>query len=80
MPPANAIDLLWQRLDGGDDEVSFERDGSDITAAWGEDAPVAMESDERAEIGQRAVFRIVRDVCEDAPELELEWFAIGFFR
>jgi len=45
----------------------------------GEDLPASMERDERAEIGRRAVLDIVCDVCESAPELELDWFAVGFF-
>jgi hypothetical protein len=78
--PANAVDLLWQRLGSSHDEASFARVGPDeISAAWGEDA-LAVSGDERAEVGRRAVLEIVRDVCERAPELELDWFAVGFFR
>jgi hypothetical protein len=77
--PANAIDLLWQRLSAGHDEASFAKVGLEIEVTWGEDLPVSMERDERAEIGRRAVLEIVRDVCERAPELELDWFAVGFY-
>jgi hypothetical protein len=77
--PANAVDLLWQRLGSGRDEASFARLGPDeIGAAWGDDA-LAVRGDERSEIARRAVLEIVRDVCERAPELELDWFAVGFF-
>ena len=78
--PGNALDLLWQRLGGSRDEVEFARSGDEIVATWEEDAPAAMGSDERAEIGRRAVLDIVRDACEGSPDLNLEWFAVGFFR
>lgn len=76
---ANAVDLLWQRLGAIHDEVSFAKVGSEITATWGEDVPASLKPDERAEIGRRAVLDIVRGVCERAPELELDWFAVGVF-
>ena len=43
----------------------------------GEDAPISMERDEREEIGRRAVLDIVRSVCERAPELKSDWFAVS---
>jgi hypothetical protein len=73
------MDLLWQRLSASHGETSFAKVGPEIEATWGEDVPASMERDERAEIGRRAVLDIVRDVCERAPELELDWFAVGFF-
>jgi len=75
-PPADAIDLLWQRLDVSHDEASFARAGAEIVATWGEDAPSSTR-DERAEIGRLAVLEIVRDACERTPELELDWFAVA---
>jgi hypothetical protein len=74
------MDLLWQRLDRSHDEASFAKVGREITATWREDAPASMERDERAEVGRGAVLAIVRDVCESAPELELDWFAVGVRR
>jgi len=78
--PGNALDLLWQRLGSTREEVSFDMAGDEIVATWGEDAPSSMEQDERAEIGRRAVLAIVRDICEVSPDLDMEWFAVGFFR
>jgi len=78
--PGNAVDLLWERLGAVSDDVAFARAGDGIVATWEQDAPTSMEQDERAEIGRRTVFEIVRDVCERSPELDLEWFAVGFFR
>ena len=75
--PANAMDLLWQRLDASRDETSFTKVGAEIRATWGEDAPVSMERDERDELGRRAVLDIVIDVCERSPELNSDWFAVS---
>ncbi len=77
--PDDALDLLAQRLGARRDDVAFAKVGSEIVATWGEDVPSSMEPDERAEIGRGVVFGIVRDVCERAPELRLDWFAIGSF-
>jgi hypothetical protein len=74
--PDDAVELLWQRLGVRRDEVSFAKIGSDITARTGEDAPVSMTSDERSEIGRRAVLDAIREVCEGAPDLESDWFAV----
>jgi hypothetical protein len=71
------MDLLWRRLDASRDETSFTKVGAEIRATWGEDAPVSMERDERDELGSRAVLDIVIDVCERAPELNSDWFAVS---
>ncbi len=76
-PPEGALDLLWQRLGASREEVSFVRVGTEIRATTGEDAPVSMTRDERADIGRRAVLAVVRDVCEGAPELSSDWFAVS---
>jgi hypothetical protein len=78
--PADAMDLLWERLEACHDEASFGRVGHEICATWGEDVPASMDRHERAELGRHAVLRILREVCERPPELELDWFAVGFFR
>jgi hypothetical protein len=76
--PADALQLLWERLDGRRfDEVSFNRAGHAIDASIGREAPISMERDEREEVGRLAVLERLREICDDAPELRLEWFAIG---
>ena len=75
--PDDALDLLWQRLGGDRGEVSFAKVGDEIKATTGEDAPVARTRDERVLIGRRAVLDIVREVCEQTPELRLDWFAVS---
>jgi hypothetical protein len=76
-PPADALDLLLERLGARRDEVSFAKVGSEIRATTGEDAPVSMTRDERMEIGRRVVLNVVRDVCETVPELRSDWFAVS---
>jgi hypothetical protein len=78
--PSDALDLLWQRLDANRNETRFAKDGAEISATWGADAPVSMERDERKEIGRRAVLDIVCDVCDRAPELKSDWFAVSPLR
>jgi hypothetical protein len=73
--PPDALDLLLQRLGPKRDDVSFAKVGREIQATWGKEVPI--EQDERVEIGRRAVLDVVRDACELAPELRLEWFAIS---
>jgi hypothetical protein len=76
-PPADAMDLLWQHLDARPDKTSFTKVGAEIRVTWEEDAPASMERDERYELGRRAVLDIVIDVCEQAPELNSDWFAVS---
>ncbi len=78
--PADANDLLWQRLDARHDQVSFAKVGSEIRATWGDDVPSSMESDERAEIGRRVVLDIVREACNGSQGLEFDWFAVSLLR
>lgn len=76
-PPADAVELLWQRLGASRDDVSFAKVGAQITARTDEDAPVSMTRDERAEIGRRAVLNVVREVCEGTPGLNSDWYAVS---
>ena len=76
-PPADALDLLWQRLGPRREEMSFAKVGAQITVRTDEDEPVSMTRDERVEIGRRAVLDVVGEVCEGAPELKSDWFAVS---
>jgi len=78
--PADALELLWQQLDGSQDDVRFEKVDPEIRATWKEDAPSSLERYEREEIGRRAVLDIVCEVCAGAPELESDWFAVSILR
>jgi hypothetical protein len=78
--PENALDLLWEQLGARRDETSFARARTEITATWGVDVPAAMERDEREELGRVAILEIVRQVCEQAPQLNGDWFAVSVHR
>jgi hypothetical protein len=78
--PDDALDILAERLGRDRDDARFERRSTDIVATWGEDAPVSMESDEREELGRLAVLGILEDICDSAPELKLDWFAVSTSR
>lgn len=75
--PADALDRLSARVGPRRDGVSFAKVGHEIRAMTSEDAPVSMTRDERIEIGRRAVLDLVREVCEGAPELKSDWFAVS---
>ena len=80
--PADALDLLWHRLDGRSDdicirdEIWFATAGIEIRATWRGDPPLSMERPEGEEFGRRAVLSVLYEVCELAPELESDWYAV----
>jgi hypothetical protein len=76
-PPEHALDLLTERIGRRRDDVSFARLGHEIRANVDRDDPIAMTQDERTDIGRRAVLEIIAEVCERAPELKLDWFAVS---
>jgi hypothetical protein len=75
--PDDALDRLWAHLGARRDDASFTRSRRDIRASWGADSPVAMERDEREEIGRAAIFEIIRSVCAQTPDLESDWYAVS---
>jgi hypothetical protein len=75
--PEDALDLLWERLAAEHEEASFVKGRTEIRATWGIDIPVAMERDEREELGRIAILEIVRGVCEQSPALRSDWFAVS---
>jgi len=77
-PPPDAIELLWQRLGVQHGDVSFAKAGAlVIEARTDSEPPVSMTRDEREQIGRRVVLDVLREVCEDFPELESDWFAVS---
>jgi hypothetical protein len=75
-PPEHALDLLTKRI-GTCEDVVFARIGPEISASLDGDDRVAVTHDERTDIGRRAVLGIVAEICERAPELKLDWFAVS---
>jgi len=76
-PPEDALDLLTSRIGTRRDDVHFARVGREIRANLDRDEPVAMTLDERTDIGRREVLEIIEEVCERAPELKTDWFAVS---
>ena len=74
--PDDALDRLWERLGARREEVSFTKGREEITATWGTDDPSSIERDEREEAARIAIVEILRDVCEQSPELKSDWFAV----
>jgi hypothetical protein len=75
--PDDALDLLWARLGARRPEASFAKRSRHIGATWTVDIPVAMERDEREQLGRAAILEIVRTVCEQTPELMADWYAVS---
>jgi hypothetical protein len=76
-PPEQALDLLTARMGNRREDVSFKRVGPEIRATLDRDLPVAMTQDERIHRGRREVLEVVGEICERAPELKLDWFAVS---
>lgn len=75
--PDDALELLWKRVDGRRfEDVGFRRSGPDLIARIDNDAPIGREGDERHEADRLAVLACLREVCERAPELDADWFAV----
>jgi hypothetical protein len=78
--PPDALGLLGQRLGSPREGVSFSTSGGEITATWREEGSFARTEDERAEVGRLAVLDALSAICERAPELKPDWFAVSVRR
>lgn len=76
-PPDRAMGLLCERIPKRCDDVCFSISGDGIGASLDRDDSVSVTSDERVEIGRRAVLDALEEVCERAPELPLDWYAVA---
>jgi len=76
-PPEDALDLLTVRMGNRCEDVRFARVGPNVTAILDRDLPVAVTQDERIDIGRREVLDAVAEICERAPDLKLDWFAVS---
>jgi hypothetical protein len=76
--PPDALEHLWERIEGRRfEDITFLRTARDIRADAGHDSPFSMERDEREEIGRRAILACLSEICEEAPELPLDWYAVS---
>jgi hypothetical protein len=78
-PPEDALDLLFARLGGLRDGVRFSQLSSEIRATLSDEGG-SRERDELEEIGRGQVLEIVKGVCDRAPELQADWFAVAAVR
>jgi hypothetical protein len=78
--PDDALDMLWERLGARREDAAFAKAGAEIRATLGNDAPRSINREEREQVGRIAILEIVRDVCERAPELSSDWFAVRAYR
>ena len=79
-PPDDAMALLWQRLGPNRDDMSFYKVGNEIRVEWGDDPPPSMGQDERAERAERGrgeILDLVMEVCQRAPDVNSDWFAVS---
>jgi hypothetical protein len=76
-PPPHALDLLGEHVGRRLEDVSFARVGTEIRVNLDRDEPISRTQDERTDIGRRAVLDIVAGVCDRAPELKLDWYAVS---
>jgi hypothetical protein len=75
-PPENALDLLAEQIGGRRDGVTFSRVGASIAARLDREDPISMTQDERAERGRESVLQMIAEICEQAPELKFDWYAV----
>jgi hypothetical protein len=76
--PADALDLLWARIQGRRfEDLVFSRGGNEIGVSVGHDSPISMERDEREEVARLEVLDFLREICERVPEIRFNWYAVG---
>jgi hypothetical protein len=79
--PAEALDLLWPRLEGNNHrDVRFDRPGNEIRATWKGGVQTSVERKVREEIARRAVFDLLCEICDGSPELKSDWYAVSPLR
>jgi hypothetical protein len=72
------MELLLRRLGAQRDEISFAMVGTEIRATSGEAQGDSTSRETRVEGARLAILDLICDVCERAPELESDWFAVGY--
>ena len=72
------MELLLRRLGAQRGDLSFAMARAEIAATSEEDEGDSETREARIETGRRAVFNVVEEACESAPELESGWFAVRY--
>ena len=52
--------------------------GAEIRATSAEALGDSTTRETRVEVERQAIVELIRDVCERAPELESDWFAVSY--
>jgi len=76
--PPDAMELLLRRLGAQADEISFAMVGTEITATSPASHGDSTTREIRVGVERQAIVDLIRDVCERAPELESDWFAVRY--
>jgi hypothetical protein len=76
-PPDRAMSLLCERLPDRSEDVRFSMVGGEVGASFDREESVSANYDESVEIGRRAVLGALEEICDLAPELELDWYAVS---
>ena len=71
------MSLLCKRLPHRCEDVCFSTSGGEIGASLDREESVSETNDERVEIGRRAVLGALEEICDGAPELTLDWYAVS---
>lgn len=71
------MDLLIEQIPSRREDVRFAKVGREVRAMLDREDAVWMTQDERTAIGRQAVLEAVSDVCDRAPELKLDWYAVS---
>ena len=71
------MSLLCERLPNRCEDVCFSMSSGEISASLDREDSVSETNDERVEIGRRAVLGALEEICDDAPELKLDWYAVS---
>jgi hypothetical protein len=71
------MELLLRRLGAQTDDFSFAMAGGEIRATSDERYGDSTTRETRVEVEREAIVDLIRDVCERAPELESDWFAVS---
>ena len=72
------MELLLRRLGAQAGEVSFAMVGDEIRATSEEVDGDSTTTETRVAVEREAILDLIRDVCERAPELESNWFAVSY--
>ncbi len=75
--PPDAVDRLLAQLQGRRSNGRFRKVGSEIRVSWGHGEGSAWERPERQELEREEVLQLLRDTCDGASELQVDWYAVG---